>query len=127
MSREITPFALRMPPEIRNKVDQSAKENRRSLNAEIVARLEATISIEEALSLMASGCPLHEVGQMLIDLAQERSEAIDDLQQMNLEVHAKDLRNQLSYTDERLDKIESRIEYMIEQFKLTQKGKRSEQ
>lgn len=121
MSRDITPFALRMPPDLRGKVDQAAKEVRRSLNAEIIARLEATFLIEEALTFMASGCPLHEVGQMLIDLAQERSEAMDDLQQLNLEVHARDLRKQLSHTDDRLDKLESRIEYMIDQFKLLQK------
>lgn len=42
MSRDITPFALRMPPELRAKVEQAAKETRRSLNAEIVARLETT-------------------------------------------------------------------------------------
>ncbi|HFQ7397126.1 Arc family DNA-binding protein [Pseudomonas aeruginosa] len=42
MSRDITPFALRMTPALREKVEQSAKENHRSLNAEIVARLEQT-------------------------------------------------------------------------------------
>lgn len=42
MSRDITPFALRMPPEMRAKVEHAAKESRRSLNAEILARLEAS-------------------------------------------------------------------------------------
>jgi len=116
MSRDITPFALRMPPEIRTKIDQAAKENRRSLNAEIISRIEATISIEQMLKHMGATTPLHEVGEMLLDLAHERSEAVDDLHQMNLEVHARELRDQLSSTDARLDKIESRIEYMIEQF-----------
>lgn len=116
MSRDITPFALRMPPEMRSKVDLAAKECRRSLNAEILARLEATISIEEMLKHMGATTPLHEVGEMLLDLAMERSQAVDDLNQMNLEVHARELREQLSHTDLRLDKIESRIEYMIEQF-----------
>ncbi|SFB46224.1 Arc family DNA-binding protein [Azotobacter beijerinckii] len=40
MSREITPFALRMPPELRAKVEHAAKESRRSLNSEIVDRLD---------------------------------------------------------------------------------------
>lgn len=63
--------------------------------------------------------PLHEVGQMLIDMAQESSDAINDLHQMNLEVHAKELNQRFAYSEARLDKIESRIEYMIEQFQLS--------
>lgn len=121
MSRDITPFALRMPPEMRSEIDVASKESRRSLNAEILARLEATISIEKMLKHMGATTPLHEVGEMLLDLAMERSQAVDDLNQMNLEVHARELREQLSHTDLRLDKIESRIEYMIEQFQKAQK------
>lgn len=121
MSRDITPFALRMPPDLRAKVELAAKESRRSINAEIIDRLESTISIEEALGQIASNAPLHEAGQMLIDLAQESAEAIENLNQMNLEVHARELREQLSHTDIRLDKIESRIEYMIDQFEKAQK------
>lgn len=41
MSRDITPFALRMPPDLRAKVEDSARQNKRSLNAEIIARLES--------------------------------------------------------------------------------------
>lgn len=114
MSRDITPFALRMQPGLRELAETAAKANSRSLNSEIVTRLNATFSIEEALSHIAAGAPLNEVGQMLIDLAQERSEAITDLQQINLEVHANELREQLSRTDERLDKIESKIELLID-------------
>lgn len=38
--RDINPFGLRMPPQLRKQVEESAKENKRSLNAEILARLE---------------------------------------------------------------------------------------
>lgn len=56
MSRDITPFALRMPPELRAKVEESAAEKGRSLNAEILARLsgsftERPITAEEATRL----------------------------------------------------------------------------
>lgn len=44
MSRDITPFALRMPPEMRSRIEGSAKANHRSLNAEILARLESTLA-----------------------------------------------------------------------------------
>lgn len=40
-------FALRLPQELRAKIKQSADVNRRSMNAEIVVRLERTISETE--------------------------------------------------------------------------------
>lgn len=40
MSREDSQFKLRMPAELREKIEEAAKDSKRSLNAEIVARLE---------------------------------------------------------------------------------------
>ncbi|WP_329754995.1 Arc family DNA-binding protein [Stenotrophomonas maltophilia] len=42
MSRDITPFPVRLSRELRERLDASAKEAGRSLNAEIVQRLEAS-------------------------------------------------------------------------------------
>lgn len=39
---QIAPFGLRMLPELREKIEQAARESGRSMNAEIVARLQAT-------------------------------------------------------------------------------------
>lgn len=55
MSRDITPFALRMPPEMRLCIEESAKANHRSLNAEILARLETTIELDEVMADMRAG------------------------------------------------------------------------
>lgn len=38
--RNINPFGLRMQPDLREMIERSAERNHRSLNAEIVARLE---------------------------------------------------------------------------------------
>ncbi|MGP5356483.1 Arc family DNA-binding protein [Pseudomonas helleri] len=43
MSREDSQFKLRMPSELREAIENAAKEARRSLNAEIVARLEMSV------------------------------------------------------------------------------------
>nr|DAF79081.1 MAG TPA: Mnt [Caudoviricetes sp.] len=43
MSREDSQFKLRMPSELREAIESSAKDAKRSLNAEIVARLETTV------------------------------------------------------------------------------------
>ena len=44
MGREINPFGLRMPLPLREALEKSAKEGHRSLNAEIVARLERSLA-----------------------------------------------------------------------------------
>lgn len=44
MSRTDPQFKLRMPPELRAQVEQAAKAAHRSLNAEIVIRLESTFA-----------------------------------------------------------------------------------
>lgn len=40
----ITPFGLRMQPDLKARVELSARENNRSLNAEIVYRLEESLA-----------------------------------------------------------------------------------
>lgn len=40
MSRDIAPFGVRMPSELKEYLTKKAQENKRSLNAEIVERLE---------------------------------------------------------------------------------------
>lgn len=45
--RNINPFGLRMPPDLRERLEQSAAANGRSLNAEIVHRLRLTFEPED--------------------------------------------------------------------------------
>lgn len=47
MSRDVNPFGLRMPPEVKEELEKLAEQNRRSLNAEIVVRLEESIRWEK--------------------------------------------------------------------------------
>lgn len=47
MSRDIAPFGVRMPNEIKEQLTQKAYENKRSLNAEIVARLTDSLTYEQ--------------------------------------------------------------------------------
>lgn len=46
--RNINPFGLRMQPALRERVEAAAAQNHRSLNAEIVARLEESFGVEGA-------------------------------------------------------------------------------
>ncbi len=45
----LPPYSLRMPAELRDKLESSAKHAKRSLNAEIIARLEESYSHDQAL------------------------------------------------------------------------------
>lgn len=42
-TREIAPFGVRMPPELKARLEAAAKVNGRSLNAELTARLEKSL------------------------------------------------------------------------------------
>lgn len=41
---QIAPFGLRMLPDLKEKIEQAARESGRSMNAEIVARLEESFN-----------------------------------------------------------------------------------
>ena len=47
MVKDINPFGVRMPPEVKAELEKLAEQNRRSLNAEIVVRLEESIRREK--------------------------------------------------------------------------------
>ena len=53
MVKDINPFGVRMPPEVKAELDKLAEQNRRSLNAEIVVRLEQSIRQEGRLCITA--------------------------------------------------------------------------
>lgn len=44
------PYGLRMPPDLKARVKAAAEANNRSMNAEIVARLEESFDVNRALS-----------------------------------------------------------------------------
>ncbi|HCK4344804.1 TPA: Arc family DNA-binding protein [Pseudomonas aeruginosa] len=75
-----------MPPELREHLEKSASEKRRSLNAEIVSRLVTTVELEKA-TLEVSLNPDPEFAPMLLrslndsqsDLYQEISELKSEL------------------------------------------------
>lgn len=47
MNRDIAPFGLRIPAELRKRLEKAAEKNIRSLNAEMVARLEDSLAVDD--------------------------------------------------------------------------------
>lgn len=71
MSRNINPFGLRMPAELKEKLEEEAKKNMRSLNAELVARLEE--SFERKVDNMEVAELTYQV-QLLLQMMREKEE-----------------------------------------------------
>jgi len=61
------PYPLRMPDDLRQQLEAAAKENHRSLNAEIVARLQESFDKPAARPMQDSDL------DMLLDLLRERA------------------------------------------------------
>lgn len=77
MSRSIAPFGVRMPPELKAQIEQSAKDNGRSINAEVVHRLEESIASEETLEL--DNAPASKEQNSLAEEALERIKHIEKI------------------------------------------------
>lgn len=63
---------------------------------------------------MGADAALLDVGELLIDLAQERDQAMRDLNDMNLEVHAHALSEQFNQTSSRLNVLDDKLNRIIE-------------
>ena len=63
MSRDIAPFGLRMPAELKARIDEVAQVNGRSINAEVIMRLQESFGPGKQFDLSAvdTGVLLHEV------------------------------------------------------------------
>lgn len=64
MSREDPQFKLRMPASLRDQADQAAKAAGRSLNAELVARLEASFLASSSTETLISASRARELASM---------------------------------------------------------------
>lgn len=64
MSREDRQFKLRMPVQLRAQVEQAAKTSGRSLNAELVARIEASFLGESATEQLMPAARARELALM---------------------------------------------------------------
>lgn len=57
--REIAPFGVRMPPELKARIEAEAKKNGRSMNTEVVARLAASLREEAAYQAGSPATPAY--------------------------------------------------------------------
>ena len=74
MSRDINPFGLRMPPELRQRLEQAIQESGRSMNAEIVHRLEESLNVKK-FDAMATGAKIDVIHKLVESLVYSPSSA----------------------------------------------------
>ncbi|WP_045158107.1 Arc family DNA-binding protein [Stutzerimonas stutzeri] len=86
MSREDPQFKLRMPRELRDLADQAAKASGRSLNAELVARLETSFLHGEVSERLISASRARELALMA------RSAIPDEVRQRAIKAIARAVR-----------------------------------
>jgi hypothetical protein len=104
--RNINPFGLRLQPELKAQLEEAAKHNKRSLNAEISARLENSFAPADTPKL-AFGIDRQKLlggddGQPPVDLAEEaRHLSPDDLHRLLFEVISSSIDSALGKTDKR--------------------------
>lgn len=71
-SRDIAPLGLRMPTEVRDRIEAAARDNGRSMNAEILSRLQASFEPQPAPS-PADGPISRELSLALAELRLSRA------------------------------------------------------
>lgn len=102
--RNINPFGLRLQPEHKARLEEAAKQNKRSLNAEISARLEATLFLDDLMEKSRMGT-FQEVPGVLDALMRENAEYADNAAQFKRVITEQFSR----LLDDRIDLLESRL------------------
>lgn len=74
--RNINPFGLRLQPDLKARIEAAAEKNRRSINAEIHARLEESFAKESAAQPVSE----HEAAMQV--LAQMYQETLDNIYEL---------------------------------------------
>lgn len=97
-------FKLRIPPELKDRLDLMAEKNSRSLTSEILLRLETTVALDEIIGAMKFG-GFQAAPELIPKLWSENEELYDAR-----ETFRKQIRDEFSkMLESRIDLLESRL------------------
>jgi hypothetical protein len=87
--QDIAPFGVRMPSELKAKIKNAAKENKQSMNAEIVKRLESSFTenmndFNNYELFNEPGMTVLEVAKHLIDMDKNYRSVINRLDELGI-------------------------------------------
>jgi len=95
---QIQPYPIRMPPELRERLENSAKSGNRSLHAEIVARLQASFAEPNLMgipSVSGGRSPSETFRFVLEQQAEKQKEEIQKLVETSVGIGMEKLSEQL--------------------------------
>lgn len=94
--KQQTAYPLRMPADLRAEIESAADESKRSVNAEIIARLEETFDIDKVLADVAPGAPITGTAGLLYELDKQIREQDSDQQSLAISAVSKEVTEALS-------------------------------
>lgn len=111
---------FRMPMHVYEKLKAAADRNGCSVNAELVARLDASFDLDEAIMAIIEhsppfpGGPSTSGSHLLLDFYGQLEEALDELHGLQTEASAGAMQEHISYNTSRLEAIESQLALLSE-------------
>lgn len=87
---------FRLPYSLYESLKEAADKNRRSVNAELVARLDETFIIEEALLTVAPGAPVFGTAGLLLDMDEQLREQTDEKLELAASIASAEIKTTLS-------------------------------
>jgi hypothetical protein len=103
----ISPYPIRMPSELRQRLEESAKQGARSLHAEIISRLEASYDPEAFIDLTAGVASDPELSRdkMILSEVKEIKEHFQLFQEMMEILKAPPTAEQIAWAEKMVTKI----------------------
>lgn len=119
MSRAHPQVNFRIPPDLKEQLEQAAKENHRSITAELVARLEETFEIEESLKVVAPGAPVTGTSGLLMDLHNELEELKHESFSISVGANSERIEQHMEQAEASIAKIGDQIETLLRHMRLS--------
>lgn len=95
MSRENPQAKIRFPEELKAAIDAAASANKRSINAEVIDRLQATFDIDEAMQVGHRGADYSHAAGALRQLEQDLSDMQEEVEAMTQSGYAEEMHSLL--------------------------------
>ncbi|SFC84748.1 Arc-like DNA binding domain-containing protein [Pseudomonas citronellolis] len=113
MSRIDPQFNLRIPADLKSRVEEAAKLNKRSATAEIIARLEETFEIEGTFERIAPGASISGTAGLLEDMHNQLEQREDEARFDAMAANAESIESHIKSTDRRMTAIEKSLEKVL--------------
>lgn len=112
---DYTRITLRIPKDLHARLAQAAEETSKSMNAEIIARLEETFDIEEALDeVVKGGAPFAGTASLLLTMHAQLEKRAKDYRDSATTSHSEEIERHIHSTNSHLYTVEHQLQQIIE-------------